>query len=506
MNHKNAPYITGFLVLAILILVNVLAARFSVRVDFSEDRQYTLSQSTKEIIESLEQPVTIKAYFSDNLPPQLLQARKQFKHLLVEYAALSGGKLVFEFTDPASDEALEKLIVAQGVRPLMIEVREKDQKKQQRAYLAAVVEYNNEHEAIPVIQPGGAMEYALSKAIKKISGAHKPKIAFLQGHGEPTLNELSQSLAELEVSYTPEHYYIAGGTVPGPERFPAMVWLRPTDSISVSDFEFMDAYLAKGGRLLVGFNLVEGNFSSMLAIENKTGMKEWLAAKGVGVEPNLVIDDRCGTVSVQQNKGAMAFASNVAFPFLPMLQGEKKNIVTGGLESIMFEFPSEIKDLTDASMTFTPVLKTSAKSGTLPAPQPLDVNRQWGDADFKRSEIIVGASLEGNFGSQIASKLLVFSDGDFVVNGPAQQAREVQPDNVNLLVNGIDWLTDETGLIELRTRGVIARPLDSLEDQTRTLLKYLNFLGPILLVVILGIVLAQRKRAIRNRRKQKSTN
>lgn len=504
MKHRSAPYITGILVLAILVVVNELATRFSFRLDFSEDRQYTLSQSTVEIIESLRQPVTVKAYFSNNLPPQLIQARNQFKNLLVEYAASSRGRIVFEFTDPAGNEALEKLIVAQGVRPLTIEVREKDQKKQQRAYMAAVVEYNNEHQAIPIIQPGGPMEYNLSRAIRKISGANKPKIAFIQGHGEPSLNELAQVVAELEVAYNPEHYYIAGGTVPGPDRFPAMVWLRPTDSIPASDFEFMNAYLKKGGRLLVGFNLAEGDFVNMLAIENKTGMKEWLLSNGVSVLSNLVIDDRCGTVSVQQNEGATAYTANVPFPFLPMLQGQEQSIVSNGLESIMFEFPSEIVDATDSSAVFVPVLKTSAKSGVLSAPQPLDVSRQWSHTDFTRSGIVVGASVSGSFGGSKASKLLVFSDGDFVVNGPPQQPREVQSDNVKLLVNGVDWLTDNTGLIALRNRGVVARPIDSLSDNSRTLLKYLNFLGPIVLVIILGLVVAQRKRAIRNRRKQQT--
>jgi ABC-type uncharacterized transport system involved in gliding motility auxiliary subunit len=96
--------------------------------------------------------------------------------------------------------------------------------------------------------------------------------------------------------------------------------------------------------------------------------------------------------------------------------------------------------------------------------------------------------------------MVIITDGDFVVNGAGQQPRRVQPDNVNLLSNSIDWLSDDTGLISLRTKGVTSRPLDQLEDSTKTILKYTNFLLPILLVVGYGLVRMQQNRMTRFRR------
>ncbi|MBT8382536.1 MAG: hypothetical protein KJO59_09285, partial [Ignavibacteria bacterium] len=91
-----------------------------------------------------------------------------------------------------------------------------------------------------------------------------------------------------------------------------------------------------------------------------------------------------------------------------------------------------------------------------------------------------------------------FSDGDFAVNGEGQQAQQLQKDNISLMANAIDWLSDDTGLIELRTKGVTSRPLDaSLEDGTKSLLKYLNFLLPIILIIIYGVFRFQLKRKIR---------
>jgi ABC-type uncharacterized transport system involved in gliding motility auxiliary subunit len=100
--------------------------------------------------------------------------------------------------------------------------------------------------------------------------------------------------------------------------------------------------------------------------------------------------------------------------------------------------------------------------------------------------------------------MVVIGDGNFAVNGAGQQAQQINADNVNLMVNAIDWLTDDTGLIELRTKGVTNRPLDQLEDGRKTFLKYLNFLLPILLIIFYGIVRSQRNRALRYKRMQEN--
>ena len=98
-------------------------------------------------------------------------------------------------------------------------------------------------------------------------------------------------------------------------------------------------------------------------------------------------------------------------------------------------------------------------------------------------------------------RMVVIGDGDFPINGPPQeQQRRLQPDNVNLLSNAIDWLQDDTGLIELRTKGVVSRPIMELDETTRIVLKYANFLIPVALAIGYRIVRAQRNRLIRQKR------
>jgi ABC-type uncharacterized transport system involved in gliding motility auxiliary subunit len=114
--------------------------------------------------------------------------------------------------------------------------------------------------------------------------------------------------------------------------------------------------------------------------------------------------------------------------------------------------------------------------------------------------LVVGGVLEGSFGNSYPTRILVFSDGDFAVNGERSQAQQLQPDNVSLFVNSIDWLSDDTGLIDLRTKGVTSRPLKKLEEQTQASLKYFNFFIPIAFALLYGFWRAQQRKRKRIQR------
>ena len=150
-------------------------------------------------------------------------------------------------------------------------------------------------------------------------------------------------------------------------------------------------------------------------------------------------------------------------------------------------------------MRFIPLARTSENSGTKTSYSIYEVaGREWTRDDFPISNLVVAAALEGNIGGKENSKMVVIGDGDFPLGG--MQRGQVNPDNVSLMVNSIDWLSDDTGLIELRTKGATSRPLDDIEDGKRAFLKYLNFLLPLILIIVYGIVRIQRKQTLRIKR------
>jgi gliding-associated putative ABC transporter substrate-binding component GldG len=487
------------LVIGIVLLLNIIAAKFFFRLDYTADQRYTLSQATKDILSQLNEPVTISAYFSEDLPPNIEQVRQDFRDMLIEYSSYSDGLIVYEFINPSESQETEMKAQQSGIQPIMINVRERDQMKQQRAYLGAVVQMGDKKEVIPFIQPGAAMEYALSTNIKKLSVANKPKIALLQGNGEPSVSAIQQLNNQLSVLYSVEPINFSD-TAGVPLEYKTLMVIAPKDTIPPMYFKYLDDFLNRGGGLLVALNTVDGDLSTGMGNKVNTGFQTWLKQKGVEVEENFVIDASCTNVMVRQQQGPFMMNTPVQFPYLPVVTNFTEHPITEGLESVVFLFASPIKITnTDTSVVMVPLAVTSDKSGVQNAPVRFDVMKQWSATDFPLSSLPVAVLVEGKVPGTSGFKMVVFSDGDFAVNGEGENAQQLSEDNVSLLANAVDWLTDDTGLIELRTKGVTSRPLDaSLEDSTKTLLKYLNFLLPIILIIVYGVFRVQIKRKKRN--------
>jgi len=506
MTMKRKLYTSVALLIGIVVMANLLAYEFRFRLDFTEGRQYTLSKATRDILAGLDEPVTVRAYFSENLPAHIQKARKDFQDMLVEFASRSRGQVMFEFINPNTDEAKEQEVAQKGIRPVMINVRERDQVKQQRAYLGATIDYGDKQEVIPFIQPGAAMEYALATSIKKLTIARKPKIGFLQGHGEPALYEMPQLNQQLQILYDVQAVTFSDSTSV-PADVATLAIIRPTDSIPANHLAKLDTFLGRGGRLAVALNRVDGNLQNGQGNEVTTGLEGWLAQRGIMVDAAFVIDAQCATIPIQQQQGFFMLQTNVSFPYLPILSTFANHPVSSGLEQVVMEFASPVRFTGDTTLRFTPLAFSSALSDTLPAPAFFQINKDWKQDDFKARNICVAAAVEGPMvAGGTPTKVVLVSDGDFIINGPPpmqgqqSQQRQVEPDNVNLLANAIDWLSDDTGLIELRTKGVTSRPIAELSDSAKVTIKYLNFLLPVVLAILYGIWRVRRNRKVRQQR------
>ena len=504
MKSKKSLLLYVFTILGIFILINYLANRFFFRLDFTEDKRYTLSQATKDILGSLPGPVTVTAYFSKDLPPNIDKTRQDFRDLLIEYSNRAKEGLVYEFINPNKDEQTEQQAMQNGISPVIINVREKNQAVQKKAYLGAVLKYAEKTEVIPFMQPGAAMEYSLSSGIKKLIASDKPLVGFIQGHGEPTTGMFQQAMASLGVLYEVEGVNITDSTyLP---RYKTLVLCAPADTIPPAHFEILDDYLANGGNLLVCINRVEGDLTQAMGREVYTGLESWLAEKGVTVAGSFIVDENCGSVGVRQQQGLFTFTTQMAFPYLPLISNFAGHPVTEGIEQVIFQFASPITFTGDSLLNFQPLAYSSAKSGTQMAPLYFNINKEWGNNDFSLPNQAVAALVEGQIEGGNNSRIIVIGDGDFAVNGAGNAAQQLQPDNINLFVNSVDWLSDDTGLIELRTKGITSRPLKQIEEGRKRFLKWLNFLLPVVLIIIYGIFRMERTRRIRDKRRNEDYN
>ena len=344
------------------------------------------------------------------------------------------------------------------------------------------------------------MEYDLSSTIKKLSLKKKTKIALLEGNGEPPLSELPQLNKQLNILYDVTSYKF-NDTTGIPADIKTLVIIAPTDTIAPAYRKQLDDYLSKGGRILVALNRVKGNLRKATGSVEYTGLNDWLKEKGINVEGEFIVDANCGSIMLRQQQGMFVMSTPVRFPYLPIIQNFADHPITRGLESVLMPFVSPIK--------FTPVNKsekiitlatTSKHSNTEKPPVYFQVMKQWSSADFTKSELPVAVAVSGDLVDHTFSKMVVFGDGDFVVNGSGQSTQRQQPDNISLMANAIDWLSDDTGLIALRTKNITTRPLNAdIQEGTKTMVKYLNFILPIFLILAYGLFRYQRRKRLRNK-------
>ncbi len=436
-----------FLIIGIIVLVNLLSKQFFHRFDLTEDQEYTLSNATKNILRELEEPVTITAYFSDKLEPSLLKARNDFRDMLVEYASLSNGMVDYEFINPSGDEDLERQAQQDGVQPRLVDVREKDQVTQRLVYLGAVLKLGEQKEVIPLIQDGIPIEYLLSTGIKKMSVIDKPSIGIIQGYGSAGANELGAVYQALSILYNIENVDL-NTEENVPSRFKTVAIVAPKDSIPPSHLNKINTYLEEGGNLFVAINTVGNEGGGVQGIVINTGLEAWLQTKGIEVENSYLVDAVCGSVTVPQQFGDFRVNSQVQFPYFPIPNDFADHPITKGIEQVIMPFASPVRYIGDSATSFTPLVFSSDLTGIIQAPTTFQIEKKWAESDFPLSKVTIGGVLQNGLG-----RMVVIGDGDFP-SAAGGGGMGQKSDNASLMVNSIDWLSDDTGLIELRTKGV----------------------------------------------------
>jgi len=504
---KQAIIVKLAIFFGILVVLNLISNKLFFRLDFTADKRYTLSEATKKTLDNLDDVITVTAYFSEDLPPQLLSTRKDFRDLLEEYEKRSNGNLVYEFINPNKDDDSETKAQTAGINPILVNVTERDQVQQLRAYMGAILRMKDKKEVIPVIQPGAAMEFSLTTAVKKMAVSDKPRVGILQGQGQPSLGAIPQLQQQLQILYQVEPVRLTDTTdIPG--YYKSLILVNPRDTITSVQFGKLDDYLQQGGGILVAYDNFNGDLNSgFVSAPPDIGLKGWLGSKGVIINDQLVTDVNCASVGVPQQVGPFSMTAQIQFPYFPIIGNFADHPVSGGIEAILLPFSNSLTSTSvDSAQQVTVLATTSDQSGSSPIPMMIDVQKEWTQSDFTMGTQNVALALESNQG-----KLVVIGSGSFMVNGepaaptmpgmPPQQSQQQQlnPDNINFVANAVDWMSDDTGLSDLRTKGITSRPLDPVEDGTKNVIKYGNVIAPILLVLLYGF--QRRQKNLRKRQR-----
>jgi gliding-associated putative ABC transporter substrate-binding component GldG len=513
-----------------LVLINLIGLRLFGRIDFTQDHAYTLSKASKETLAGLEDPVTVKAYFTDKLPPPYSANARYVRDLLEEFRAASHGKLSFEFIDPMEAETdldkaakrdvkrdifgrrfrepttVEKELAEAGVQPVEIRVVEEDQVQTKRAYMGVQLNFGDKKEVIPVVQDLGSLEYDLTSLLKKLTRKKTPVLAVLQGHDEPKLQEKFGRLqTTLSGMYTLRPLDLQGKDAI-PEDVDALMVLGPKTPVKPNELKAIDQFLMKGKSVGFFLDSVEVDTRTFQSQPADHGLAGLLQTYGITIGDKLVADVQSAQLNVQERRGFMVVSMPVPYPFIPELARlERDSPITKGLSGIAFPFASSITTIAAEGRQVAVLARSSPKSWLEQKPYNVDPRRDWRQENITASGpydlmVQVTGKLQSHFATEANAAtstagphVLGESQGEprIIVAGTAAVLEDdfMSRSNQALALNIADWLMQDASLLQMRSRGLAAAPLQTdLSDGTRNGFKFGNALGVPLALALFGVV------------------
>lgn len=508
---KSQALITLGIVLGILILLNIVSVRIFGRIDATKNNLFTLSPASKDLVRGLDDKVTVKVYFTEDLPAPYNSNRREVLDELNEYKAYSRGNLQYEFIDPSGPKG-ESDAQQEGIAPVQVQVMNQDKFEVKRAYMGLVFLYEDKKEVLPLIQSTATLEYDISSTLKRLTSKGMKKIGFLTGSGEPPLSELSHSQELLKKQYQISEVNISHGA-PVPPDIAALVVMAPASKIFEPEKFRIDQYVMRGGKVAFLLNRVDANLQARMGRALDLGLDDMLDAYGLKINADLVRDIQCANISIMQQQMGFSFQSQVPYPFLPAASNfSKGNTMVKDLQGIIFYFISSIDTVNNAARDLKGeiLIRTSKQSGRSTGPFFIDPMQRYTREEigqsFGESGIPLAAIVQGQFKSLYAGKpapadtaagstpppanpltsspetrVVLVGDGDFV-----RDQFVGNRDNLTFFANMIDYLVDDAGLITIRTKEVATPPLEQVSDGTKKFVKYGNLILPPLLVVGYG--------------------
>jgi gliding-associated putative ABC transporter substrate-binding component GldG len=487
-NKKS--FITYLSILAgILLLLNLIGRNWYKRIDLTDNKMYSLSKSSEDVLGKIDDLLTMKVYFSDDLPGELSNTQRFLQDLLEEYEAQSDN-IRFFFTNPESNEDLEEEARKDGIQPVQMQVVENDKLEIKRVYLGMVILYEDKKETIPVIQTATGLEYLITTKIKTLVNTDKKTIgianlsASTEIKTENLSNQLRQHHNTRNIDLSNEGF--------NQQDIDVLLVSGATDTLDSITISNLNLFLESGR----GVFFAQGGVATDMQVQQATPINSdvfsFLSSYGLNIGQNLVLDKSCGRVQVQQQMGFIRMNVPMEYPFLPIIRKfNNQELVVSGLEQIRLFFPSDISLDTALSNNVAGVVDLFSSSNN----SGIMAGRFVLNPDPKSNPFLQNLNQSGKVlcaSSRLVSggELIVVSDSKFL----ADDAGMSVPENMVFLMNTVDYLVGEKELISLRSREITNRPLDEIDNGTRRRWKWVNVILPSLIIIGIGMYRSKREK------------
>jgi gliding-associated putative ABC transporter substrate-binding component GldG len=436
IKNSSQLIIYALVVLGFIGVLNYLSTKAFVRADLTEKKIYSISNASKKILKKLDDIVSVKVYFSKNLPVNVRSLQADVRDMLSEYKAYAGKNLRITYEDPTKSEEEKRKVIQMGIPELQMQTYEKDKAQVINGFMGIAVLYGDKKEVMPVVQDLKNLEYDLTQAIQKVGRKESPRIGILktdtlpfippeyrqrmqmQANPEEVREKYKPIFDNLEKNYSVETIETTEGK-PIDSTLKSLVIPGGSTFTNRTLFE-IDQYFMKGGNLIVFADAIKLSYQyGAMAMPQDPLILKLMEHYGAKVENYLVCDASCGQVQIPQKVGPFQMNVAVNYPyFIKLIQEDlnSDNPAVSTLGEAIFPWISPIKLLVPESLaskkngkdtagvTATVLIQSSKKSWVVGGNFDLNPQQKWAAPaeGFKRSNLAV--ALTGNFSSYFAGK------------------------------------------------------------------------------------------------------
>lgn len=542
------------ILLAILLFLSILSSNVFFRIDLTSEKRYTLARSTKNILRKLESPIYFRVYLAGDLPPDFIKFQVNIREMLDDFRAYAGQNIQYDFINiyDEKDESLRNNTILnlynKGLR--LTSIRMKDEEggtSDKTIFPGAVLSYKGVEFPVNLLKNNPALphelnlsnsiqslEYEFTRAMYSLTIKKVPKIAFIEGHGELDSLQTYSIMNELKNFFQVDRGYISGN-LEALSGYQALIIAQPMRPFNEADKFAIDQYIMRGGKVLWFLDPVITLPDSLsngmtISLANPLNIEDLLFKYGIRIDYNVVSDLQCNYVPVNIALDEKSGNTEMTpWVYNPLFSSPPTNSITRGLNYVLGQFVSTFDTLAGVSgnLKRTVLLATSERTRKRRVPLKITMNEVASDPDpklYTESHLPVAVLSEGVFTSfyknysvpkgvtpsntkiikeSAPTSMLVVSDGDIIRNDVRLQGGNYYAEilgydkythqtfgNLEFIMNAINYMTDEAGLMDLRSREFKLRLLNkSILSDKQSVLKWkiINSVLPLLLIILFGL-------------------
>ena len=448
----NRPNIKKlFKIIVFLLIINFGSHFFFKRFDLTEDKRYTLSETSISILKNIKEPLYVDVFLEGNFPGEFKKLQSETQQLLEEYKAYNSN-IIFQFVNPLENpeerEQIMQSFMERGLTPMNVTIDDKGKQTQEIVFPWAVINYGKNSTKVPllknmmgastaekVVNSVQHLEYAFANGFNTVTKSKEKKIAVLKGNGEVEDYQLADLLKTVR-----ENYHIAPFTLDSVatnplntekelKKYDLIIVAKPTIAFSDGEKQVLDQYVINGGKSIWLVDHVSMEMDSLmttgenLAFPKDLNLNDLFFKYGIRIKPDLVKDLLATPIALATgDQGNATQYTQYPWLFSPMVypvlakENEKLNPIISNLDAIKFEFTNPI-ELLKNDIKKTVLLQSSPYSKAVGTPTPINlsmVEERPEQKDFnKQGNIPLAVLLEGSFTSVYQNRITAFKDPNF---------------------------------------------------------------------------------------------